>query len=356
MKKKINSVVSSLRQNAEDVINKRSHGAATAPSEPDILKLTHELEVFQIELEMQIDELQKSDILLKACMECQKDTILFAIDSHYRYLYFNKVHADVMKFAYNKEVGVGMNILDCISSPADRAEAKKDYDQALKGESHTNIRVFGDLNLAHYESFFNPIRDNYNNIIGATGLARDITRRIQSETKIKEQEFQFHMLADSGLALIWTSGLDKLCNYFNEPWLKFTGRTLEQEMGNGWAEGVHPDDLDSCVKIYVSAFDKREPFDMEYRLRHVSGEYRWIRDMGIPNYNTKGDFIGYIGDCFDITEIKRNEEITGKKTEQLEALNKYFVGRELKMIELKKEINELIIKAGGKEKYVIHGQ
>ena len=130
----------------------------------------------------------------------------------------------------------------------------------------------------------------------------------QAEDKLKEKEFQYRNLANAGLALIWTSGIDKLCNYFNDPWLKFTGRTLEQEMGNGWTEGVHPDDFDRCLDIYVTAFDKREPFEMEYRLRHASGRYMIILDLGTPNFNSNGEFIGYIGHCFDITDRKQAEE------------------------------------------------
>ncbi|NTV49791.1 MAG: transporter substrate-binding domain-containing protein [Geobacteraceae bacterium] len=124
-----------------------------------------------------------------------------------------------------------------------------------------------------------------------------------------ESEIQYRNLADAGLALIWRSGTDKLCYYFNKTWLDFTGRTLEQETGNGWTEGVYPEDFDQCLKTYVSAFDKREKFEMEYRLRHVSGEYRWILDMGTPNYNVKNEFVGYIGHCIDITERKRIEEV-----------------------------------------------
>ncbi|MBA4384882.1 MAG: hypothetical protein C0410_09105, partial [Anaerolinea sp.] len=110
------------------------------------------------------------------------------------------------------------------------------------------------------------------------------------------------------IALIWTAGTDNLCNYFNLPWLRFTGRTLEQELGNGWTEGVHPDDVDRCLQIYGNAFDKREKFDMEFRVLHASGEYRWIQDMGTPSYNSSGEFVGYIGHCFDITERKKLEE------------------------------------------------
>jgi PAS domain S-box-containing protein len=153
------------------------------------------------------------------------------------------------------------------------------------------------------------------------GTFRDITERMRTEETQRENEAKFKSLANNGMALIWMAGLDKLCFYFNEPWLNFTGRTLEQEHGNGWAEGVHPDDFDECFRIYVSAFDKQEKFDMDYRLRHNSGEYRWIKDMGTPNYNSKGEFIGYIGHCFDITEQKRADAVIQRKNIELGEIN-----------------------------------
>ncbi|HRH81207.1 MAG TPA: EAL domain-containing protein [Thiobacillaceae bacterium] len=127
----------------------------------------------------------------------------------------------------------------------------------------------------------------------------------QSAAATRESEQHFHTLADSGSALIWTSGPDKRCDYFNEPWLRFTGRTLEQELGDGWAEGAHPEDLDRCLATYSEAFDRREPFTMDYRLRHADGGYRWIRDEGRPRYDSAGRFIGYIGHCYDITDRKQ---------------------------------------------------
>jgi PAS domain S-box-containing protein len=139
-------------------------------------------------------------------------------------------------------------------------------------------------------------------------ILQDITEKLKTEELLREQEQQYRNLANTGVALIWKSGTDKLCNYFNDPWLNFTGRTFEQEMGNGWTEGVHPDDFDRCLETYVTAFDKREAFEMEYRLRHYSGEYRIILDMGSPNFNSKSEFLGYIGHCFDITERKLTEE------------------------------------------------
>jgi PAS domain S-box-containing protein len=137
---------------------------------------------------------------------------------------------------------------------------------------------------------------------------RDITERKRSEAKLREKELQYRNLANSGMALIRTSGTNKLCNYFNEPWLNFTGRSFEQAMDIGWAESIYPDDFDRCLKTYLTAFDTRQAFDMEYRLHNVSGEYRWIRDLGTPNYNSDGEFIGYILQAFDITQHKQAEQ------------------------------------------------
>jgi PAS domain S-box-containing protein len=166
------------------------------------------------------------------------------------------------------------------------------------------------------------ITDNQGNILFLTGIAQDITLWKKIETELRESEFQYRNLADSGSALIWTSGTDKLCNFFNKTWLAFTGRTIEQELGNGWAEGVHPDDFDSCLQTYVSAFDIRQQFEMEYRLRHNSGEYRWLIDLGTPSFSSTGEFRGYIGHCFDITERKKTEASLIKAKLDAEKANK----------------------------------
>jgi two-component system sensor kinase FixL len=108
--------------------------------------------------------------------------------------------------------------------------------------------------------------------------------------------------------MIWMSGTDKLCTFFNKGWLDFTGRPLEQELGNGWAQGVHHEDFDHCLKVYVDAFDAREPFTMEYRLRRRDGEYRWVLDNGTPRFASDGRFLGYIGSCLDITDRNQAQE------------------------------------------------
>ena len=124
--------------------------------------------------------------------------------------------------------------------------------------------------------------------------------------ELQESEQHFRNLANGGSTLIWTSGLDMGCNYFNEPWLRFTGRRLDEELGSGWQQGVHPDDLATCLETYQSAFAARQPFSMEYRLRRTDGEYRWLRDDGNPRFDSKGGFLGFIGFCVDITEQKAN--------------------------------------------------
>ena len=109
-------------------------------------------------------------------------------------------------------------------------------------------------------------------------------------------------------ALIWRANTEKLCDYFNTTWLQFTGRTMEEEYGYGWAEGVHPEDFDRCVEIFNLNFDQKKSFSMEYRLKNVDQEYHWILDIGRPYYDIDGTFLGYIGSCYDINEQKNTQE------------------------------------------------
>jgi PAS domain S-box-containing protein len=139
-------------------------------------------------------------------------------------------------------------------------------------------------------------------------LAAVIEERAMGETERRESESRFRIVADAAPVLIWMAGVDKLCTFFNKPWLEFTGRSSEQEMGNGWAEGVHQDDLQRCLKIYTEAFDARKAFVMQYRLRRYDGEYRWISDQGVARHDSNGNFSGYIGSCVDVTELLKKDE------------------------------------------------
>lgn len=118
----------------------------------------------------------------------------------------------------------------------------------------------------------------------------------------------YRLLVEHSPVMVWRSGLDANCDYFNETWLSFTGRTREQEMGSGWTVGVHGEDLDRCVATYMEHFLRREPFEMEYRLRRHDGVYRWIFDRGVPYTDETGTFAGFIGSCVDIEERRNAEE------------------------------------------------
>jgi len=153
------------------------------------------------------------------------------------------------------------------------------------------------------------LRDN----IQAAEHARDDLRStvqelMASNEALRESESRFRIMADSAPVMVWMAGLDMLYYFFNTPWLAFSGRTLEQELANGWAEGVHPQDFPRYLDTYIASFKARRPFTIEFRLRRADGEYRWVLDHGVPRYTPGGEFAGYIGTCLDITERRQAEQ------------------------------------------------
>jgi PAS domain S-box-containing protein len=139
------------------------------------------------------------------------------------------------------------------------------------------------------------------------GVSRDITLRKRAEDALRESEARFRTVANVAPVMIWMSGPDKEGVFFNKGWLEFTGRTVDQELGVGWLEGVHAEDLPNCLDVCGTAFAKREPFTVEYRLRRQDGAYRWVLDTGAPRFESDGTFLGYIGSCIDITERRQAE-------------------------------------------------
>jgi PAS domain S-box-containing protein len=142
--------------------------------------------------------------------------------------------------------------------------------------------------------------------------------RQQAEVALRASEARFRTMADAAPVLLWMAGLDMGCTYFNQKWLEFTGRTLEQELGYGWAEGVHPDDYEPCLATYTVAFTARQPFEMECRLRRADGVYRWILNRGVPLGPPTAPFTGYLGSAIDITSRKEAEQILQQAQEDLE--------------------------------------
>lgn len=296
-------------------------------SEKDLLKLVHELEVHQIELEMQNEEL----IFAKRKAELAEDKYTELYDfapSGYLTITKDGIISELNFMAANMLGKDRSSLQNSLFSFYISVETRLVFSHFLEKVFKSKTKEACDVMLA--------VSGQPLTYVSLTGIynenekccrvsATDITDCKLIDEKLKESEIQYRNLADSGSALIWTSGLDKLCNYFNLPWLKFTGRTLEQEMGNGWAEGVHPDDFDRCLETYVSAFDKQEPFEMEYRLLHSSGEYKWILDLGAPNFNRMDEFVGYIGHCFDISDRKYSELLIQRKTKEIAVQNEELI-------------------------------
>jgi PAS domain S-box-containing protein len=133
---------------------------------------------------------------------------------------------------------------------------------------------------------------------------------------------RFREVMDAAPVMIWVSGKDKGCVWFNKPWLKFTGRRLTQEVGNGWSEGVYHDDFDRCIKVYTSHFDTRKDFRMQYRLRRHDGAYRWIDDTGIPRFARDGTFLGYVGSCIDVHDRQEIQSELRRRLLEIAELNR----------------------------------
>ncbi|MEI7993914.1 MAG: PAS domain S-box protein [Methylococcaceae bacterium] len=207
--------------------------------------------------------------------------------------------------------------------PEDRPEVDRLFHQAVTAQEEWSFecrihRTDGEMRWIYAAGDY--VHNSKGEPDHLSGIVQDITKNKLAELALRESEQNYKTLINSGQALVWASDTDKLCRYFNSVWLEFTGRTLEQEWGDGWTQGLHPDDFQHCLDIYFGAFDRRASFRMEYRLRHHDGMYRWILDDGCPRYDTQGEFIGYIGHCLDINERKQTEEALRESEFKFKAL------------------------------------
>jgi len=145
----------------------------------------------------------------------------------------------------------------------------------------------------------------------------DVTDRQLDQAELREREERFRVVANAAPVMIWMSGPDKLRDYFNQSWLEFTGQPVQAELGNGWVQDIYPEDLEFCLDTCARAFDQRQSWKMQYRLRRNDGEYRWVFDIGVPRFNSDGSFAGYIGSCLDVTERKLAEDALARLSGQL---------------------------------------
>ncbi len=152
------------------------------------------------------------------------------------------------------------------------------------------------------------------------GHAQDVTDRVRAEQALKESERRFRLLADTAPVLIWMSDADGRCVFLNQPWLDFTGRAQEEQLGEGWIESLHPGEVDRFVEAYRAAVAAHAPFRAEYRLRGADGEYRWMLGGGVPRIEAGGAFAGFIGSCVDVTETRRARERLEEVRDELTVL------------------------------------
>jgi PAS domain S-box-containing protein len=197
------------------------------------------------------------------------------------------------------------------------------------GPSRPALLVSRDGTEVPVEDHSSAIRNDSGKTTGVVLVFRDITQRKESERALREEEERFRTMADTTPVMLWLSGPDGLCNFFNQSWLDFTGRTMEQEIGYGWADNIHPDDLRRCLDTYMSALEKRTGFSSEYHLRRSDGEYRWVLSSAVPRYTTECEFIGFAGSCIDIADRKRAEEATHSLASIVESSEDAIISKKL---------------------------
>ncbi|HUR36236.1 MAG TPA: PAS domain S-box protein [Terriglobales bacterium] len=218
----------------------------------------------------------------------------------------NQAELDLLGYTADEYLGhhiaefhVDAPTIDDILTRLCRGQRLHDYEARLRAKDGSIRHVLIDSSVLFEDERF----------VHTRCFTRDITERKLAETALRESEQRFRVITDASPIMVWMAGTDKLCFYFNKGWLDFVGQTLEHEAGNGWTENVHPDDFERCLQIYVTSFDARQPFEMEYRLKHHSGQYRWIVDHGVPRYSAEGAFEGYVGGCLDIHEQREAAEL-----------------------------------------------
>lgn len=251
--------------------------------------------------------------------------------------YVNPAAETLTGFSGSVAVGMPIEKVFSVISEKTRKPVENPVNRALRekkvsGATHPILLVSANGRTFPVADNSSPIYDEKGTIVGAVLVFRDQTEERAAQKAIEENEARFRALANSGQALVWASDADKKWIYFNERWLAFTGRPLQDEYGFGWTRGVHPEDLDAFMALYRQSFDRRKPFSRVYRLRRHDGEYRWIQNDGTPWYDTDGHFIGYIGHILDITrqvetERKRQElENQFRQSQKMEAIGKLAGG------------------------------
>ncbi len=315
-----------LRKLAEQIAGEnaaQSQGSHEHVSLEAMEQALHELRVHQIELEMQNEELRKTQAELDAERERYFDLYDLAPVGYCTI----SANGLITQANITAATLLGLARGALLKQPFSRFIFRDDQDayylhrQQLDrpGQTHiVELRMLKHGGGDFWVRLDSSVKQNEKGQPECRVVLTDVSAMKLAAERLGESELHFRTLANSGQALIWTSGLDMLCDYFNEPWLAFTGRTLEQELGKGWTSGVHPEDLPRCLAGRTAAFERREGYRLEYRLRNAAGQYIWIVDRGMPRFDDQGEFLGLIGHCLDVTERKQAEELLQESCASLE--------------------------------------
>jgi len=281
------------------------------------------------------NKLRESQDRMAGIVESAMDAII-AVDEEQRVVLFNAAAEKMFGCVHDEAIGTTMDhFIPLLFRSEDKTHARRFGESGVTGRAMATLG--GALWAVRKNGVEFPIEASISHIESdgrklSTVIIRDITERRLAEQAVHESEERFRLVANTAPVMIWMSGTDKLCNYFNQPWLDFTGRSMEAELGNGWAEMVHPEDFHACLNTYHAAFDRHEHFEMQYRLRRHDGEYRWLFDRGVPRFDSGGSFSGYIGSCIDVTDRKLAEEAMadiGRKLIEAHEEERTWIGREL---------------------------
>jgi len=301
---------SNLVDKEEELSNETPLNPNVQLSEHHMMKLIHELEVHQVELQMQNEELLEANI--QAEIAERKYVQLFDLSqSGFLTLSRNGEILD-LNFSAAKILGKERSKLKRVRLGFFLTENTNSiFNRFLTQVFESRVEESCELTLAIQDCPPKYIKvngivtaDEENCVVNMV----DITDHKQLAAELAENEAHFWMMADIVPTMLWMSDADSQFTFFNRMWLDFTGRTMEQEKGLGWGDGIHPEDYKHVLDIYTEARAEKRKFEMEYRLRCADGGYRWIMNCGIPQISAKGVFEGYIGSCVDITERKQAEE------------------------------------------------
>ena len=287
-----------------------THAVEAGASE--IADLARSFNVMRHRLHDAIENLQVSEEQLSVTLRSIGDALI-ATDLAGQVTLMNPVAERLTGWLLDEARGRAIGEIFHIQNAKTGASAEIPVERVLSdglviGLANHTVLISRDGRRFHIADSAAPIRDGDGHLVGVVMVFHTVDEEYRLNQALAESEQHFRTLVDSGQALIWTSGLNKNRDYFNQVWLDFTGRRLEQELGAGWTAGIHPEDIQHCLDTCTRSFDQRTAFNMVYRLRRHDGQYRWLLDDGMPRYDTQGEFLGFVGHCLDITDQRQAED------------------------------------------------